>query len=505
MRSQKPEQASAGADLTTVRLSLERIVKRYGALCAVDGVSLQAAAGRLHMVVGENGAGKSTLLRVAAGLVRADAGEVRVDGAPLRPHTVREAISRGVGLVEQHFALVDSFDALENVMLGAEPLASFGRLDRRVARERAERVSAELGVSLPWEARTDSLAVGDRQRLEIVRVLCREARTLLLDEPTAVLTTAEGKALYASLRRLVERGHAVIVVTHRLDEVRDHADEVTVLRRGRRVSHRANVGGDASLLEAVARDAMGEAQELRLEARRRNVGAPLLELHDVHRAPTLRGVTLTVRAGEIVGIAGVEGNGQRQLVRVACGLEAPDRGRVESAGVAVVHEDRERDGLALDASVRDNVLLGELREFSRRGLVDRAAVDREARRRLEILGVDAPDRDLVARALSGGNRQKTVVVRALGRLPRAPVLVLAQPTRSVDVTSARAIHAEIAGAADRGHAVLLLSADLGELRRLCHRVLVLAKGRIAAEFAPEASDVAIGEAMLGVSPAGAQP
>ena len=501
-RTPLPPNVGSGA---APALILDRIDKRFGAVRAVESVSLEARAGRLHMVVGENGAGKSTLLRVAAGLVLPDGGEVRIDGAPLRPHTAAEAILRGVGLVEQHFALVDSFDVLENVMLGGEPLRSLGRLDRRSARERAERVASELGVTLPWGDRTESLTIGDRQRLEIVRVLTRRARTLLLDEPTAVLTAGEAKTLYASLRRLVSAGHAVVVVTHRLDEVVDHADEVSVLRRGRLISHRPVVERDTSFLEAVARDAMGDAQAPRLKGGRRDLGPPRLELRDVHRAPTLHGVTLTVRAGEIVGIAGVDGNGQRQLVRVASGLEPADRGSVVAARAAVVHEDREREGLVMDAPVRDNLVLGELGFFSRHGMVDAAALDREARRRLEILRLETVDPSAPVRSLSGGNRQKVVVARALGRLPQAPLLVLSQPTRGVDRGSAGAIHAEIAAAADAGHAVLVVSADLAELRAMCDRLLVMAKGRIVAEFAPDASDLVIGEAMLGASGAAARP
>jgi simple sugar transport system ATP-binding protein len=483
----------------TPLLALEKLDKRYGPVHAVAGVSLAFEAGRLHAVVGENGAGKSTLLKMAAGVVAPDDGAVLVDGVSLEPHTAREAIRRGVGMVQQHFALVGVLSALENVMLGAEPVRAMGRLDVEAARARALAVAREMGVSLPWDAPVESLGVGDRQRLEIVRTLVRDARVVILDEPTAVLTPGEAHALYATLRRLTAAGRAVVVVTHHLDEVRDHADTVSVVRRGRLVSTRAMERRDAETMHAITRDIMGEEPPPPLERRAREVGQVALEVRDLRRGRALRGVSLSARAGEIVGVAGVEGNGQRELVRVLSGLEPADAGTVSplSDAIVVVHEDRHADGLVLGASVRDNLVLGELQSFSRHGFIDRAAVEREARGRLERGRVVPSDLDVAARALSGGNQQKVVVARAAARVARAKVLVLAQPTRGVDLGAARAIHAEIARAADAGRAVLLVSADLGELRALCDRILVMARGRIAAELPPDAPDARMGEAMLG--------
>jgi len=480
-------------------LSLDRLDKRYGAVHAVTGVSLAFEAGKIHAVVGENGAGKSTLLKMAAGVVAPDAGEVRVGGEVLAPHTAAEAIRRGVGMVQQHFALVGVLSAIDNVMLGAEPVNALGRLDVARARARADAVAREMGVSLPWDAPAETLGVGDRQRLEIVRTLVREARVVILDEPTAVLTAGEVSQLYATLRRLAEGGRAVIVVTHRLDEVRDHADEVTVLRHGKRVSTRIMQRGEAGvdLLRDVTRDIMGEEPPPALERRRREPGEVRLEMKDVHLGRALRGVTLRVRAGEIVGIAGVEGNGQRELVRVLAGLDAPDAGEVRCDAAAVVHEDRHAEGLVLAATVRDNLVLGELARFTRHGLVDAVALEREARARLDRGGVVPPDLDALAVALSGGNQQKIVIARAVGRSDRVSVFVFAQPTRGVDLGAARAIHGEMARAAETGKAVLLVSADLAELRALCDRILVLARGRVVAELPPDAPERVVGEAMLG--------
>jgi simple sugar transport system ATP-binding protein len=438
--------------------------------------------------VGENGAGKTTLLRIAAGRLAPDEGTRRAEGVT-------------VSMVEQHFALAGALTALDNVMLGAEPVRAFGRLDRAAARARAEQSAREIGAEVHWDARVESLGVGDRQRLEIVRALVRDARVVILDEPTAALTPGESRRLYATLRRLADSGRAVVVVTHRLDEVRENADQVSVLRRGRLVSSRALEARDAATLRAIAREVMGGDEPARTPSTPRRVGEVRIELRQAWRAPGLRGATLTVRAGEIVGIAGVDGNGQRELVRVLAGLERLDAGELHHEGVAVVHEDREAEGLVLDASVRDNLVLGELANFTRFGLVDRRALEREATARIERGGVMPRDLDLAAGALSGGNQQKVIVARALARAPRVTGIAFAQPTRGIDPAAAIAIHDAIVRAAADGKAILVLSADLDELRALCDRILVLARGRIEADLPPDAPDARFGEAMLGATPA----
>ncbi|HEY1695864.1 MAG TPA: ATP-binding cassette domain-containing protein [Polyangiaceae bacterium] len=485
-------------------LALDRLDKRYGAVHAVKEVTLAFEAGAIHAVVGENGAGKSTLLKMAAGLVVPDGGEVRVAGERLAPHTARAAIARGVGMVQQHFALVGVLSAVENVMLGAEPVDGLGRLDVAKARAAAEGVAREMGVELPWDAPAETLGVGDRQRLEIVRTLVRQARVVILDEPTAVLTPGEATQLYGTLRRLAEAGRAVVVVTHRLDEVRDFADVASVMRRGALVSSGPVKRGDAAALAAITRDIMGQEPPPALERSEPARGDVRLAMKDVRLGRALRGVTLEVRGGEIVGVAGVEGNGQRELVRVIAGLEAPDGGELRCEAAAVVHEDRHAEGLVLAASVRDNLVLGELARFTTYGIVDAGALEKEARARLEGARVVPPDLDVQVSALSGGNQQKIVVARAVARAfaGRVSVLVFAQPTRGVDLGAARAIHAEIARAAAAGNAVLVVSADLGELRTLCDRLLVLRRGAIVAELAPDAPEARIGEAMLGTEPQG---
>jgi ABC-type uncharacterized transport system ATPase subunit len=493
-------------------LAAHDVDKRFGEVHAVDRATLSIEPGRIHAVVGENGAGKSTLLKIMAGIASPDAGSVTIDGRRLAPHSPAEAIRRGVGMVQQHFALVDVFTALENVVLGAEPVGPLGRLDLAAARARVAAVSRELGAELPLDVPVSSLGVGDRQRLEITRALVRDARVVILDEPTAVLTPGEADALYATLRRLADGGRAIVVVTHKLDEVRDHADVVTVMRKGRVVTTRAMTRGENEVRE-LAEAIMGSAAVSpapRVGADAGGAGGAgdaggdaevVIALADLRLGLALRGLTLSVRAGEVVGVAGVEGNGQREMVRVLAGLDAPDAGEVRPppAAIAVVHEDRQLEGLVLDASVRDNAVLGELARFTRRGLLDLEAVDAEARARVER-SFAPPDLERPARTLSGGNQQKIVIARAVARVEQgARALVLAHPTRGVDVGAARAIHAEIVAAAGRGAAVLVVSSDLAELRALSHRICVVARGRVAAELPATASDQEIGAAMLGTA------
>jgi simple sugar transport system ATP-binding protein len=486
-------------------LALEHVDKRFGAVHAVRDVSIEFESGCIHALLGENGAGKSTLLRMAAGLLRPDAGVVRFDGAPLAPGGKRAG--RGAGgavataIVQQQFALVGALTALDNFVLGAEPCDVFGRIDRRAARERAERAAAEIGADVAWDERVDRFSMGERQRLEVVRAVGRDARVLLLDEPTSVLAPGEGASLYALLRRLAASGRAVGVVTHRLDEVRDHADRVTVLRQGQRVATRSLDRGDEAQVRAIAREAMGDdafSAEPRRAARPVRAGtAPVVDLRAVTLRRELRGLTLSVNAGEVVGVAGVDGNGQEALVRVVAGVERPDGGELRTGRVAAVFADRDREGLVGDASVGDNLVLGELARFSRFGVLARGALAAEALARLDRAAIVPPDAAALARALSGGNRQKVVVERALARADRVDALVLAQPAQGLDAASARRIDAAIARLADQGKAVLVVSADLRELRRLCDRIVVIARGAIVAELPPDAPDARFGEAMLG--------
>ena len=486
-------------------LECRGIAKRFESVQAVAGASLEARPGQIHAVVGENGAGKSTLLKVAAGLIAANEGQVLLDGRELSPHTPREALRRGVAMVQQHFALVEVFTALENVVLGAEPALRFGRLDVARARDKVLAIARELGAEMPLDAPVYTLGVGDRQRVEIARALFRDAEVIILDEPTSVLAPQEADALYAALRRLAERGRTIVVVTHKLDEVRAHADVVTAMRRGKVVRHDVRSPDHPLDIEALADAIMGDDKPPPVVRPARELGEPVLSASNVVLGRALSGIALEVRAREIVGVAGVEGNGQRELVEVLAGLDRPDSGQVTVKGgvASVVHEDRHEQGLVLDATVRDNLLLGELGRFTHLGVLDTRRVEEAAREREEQGGVRPPDLDLPARALSGGNQQKVVTVRAVSR--RASLLVLSHPTRGVDLGAARVIHAQVLEAARQGAGVLVVSADLSELRTLCDRILVMRRGQFVASFEPSASDATIGAAMLGRDADAARP
>lgn len=488
------------------------VAKAYGDCVAVQSATVAFAPGRIHAVVGENGAGKSTLLGMVAGLVLPDRGSVTVTGSALAPHTAAEAIRRGIGMVAQHFQLIEALTALENVVLGAER-TRFGILDDAAARARLREVAGSVDLDVAPDALVADLDVGARQRLEIARVLFRDARVVILDEPTAVLTPQEASVLYRRLRALAEGGRAIVVVTHKLDEVLDHADVATVMRRGEVVAEHT-IARDlapserAELRAALTRDVMGATNAAAPGARPEPGSTAVLALEDV-RAPRLGPLSFSVRAGEIVGIAGIEGNGQRELFAVLAGLTSAT-GKIEAqGGISVLHGDRHEEGLVLDASLEDNVLLGELPRFARGPLLDVRAVAAAADARLAASGATPRTRTATARSLSGGNQQKIVVERALARTVAAggdaAVLCVAHPTRGVDVGAQAAIHARLIAAARAGCGVVVASSDLDELRELSHRILVLVDGKIAAEVSATADNETLGARMLGREATGAAP
>ena len=496
-------------------VTMRDVVKTFGSSRALDGASLELFSGRVHAIVGENGAGKSTLLKIAAGTVVADSGVVRVAGSALSPATPREATRRGVGMVHQHFMLVSTLTGLENLALGAEPTKS-GLLDLGPLATRVSAVLASLGLELRLDVAAEQLSVGERQRLEIARVLVRGARVVILDEPTALLAPSEARAVLSLARRLAADGAAVAIVTHHLDEVAEHADEVTVLRRGRVIAH--HPPGDAAVHDAraLSREALGEAPfvtnrrtteldpaaiALSLEAFAVSAG------DDVGVA--LEPLDLRVARGEIVGVAGVEGNGQRALELALAGL-VPSRGRVSIAGVdvsradvrarrahglAFIPSDRHEHGVAETLTAADVLRLGALSEVARGGRIDERALENAYADAVRAFDVRPADPAITAGALSGGNQQKVVVAR---ELRGAPACVLAgQPTRGVDARAATTIRNALVALAARGTAVLLVSSDLDELRAISDRIVVLRGGRLVAELSHEASNDVIGAAMLG--------
>jgi simple sugar transport system ATP-binding protein len=483
-------------------LELREVTKRYPGVLANDRVSLRVEPGTVHALVGENGAGKSTLAHVAYGMVAPDSGEVRIGGAPLGRGGPAEAMALGLGMVHQHFMLVPTLTVAENVVLGREPRK--GAWFDRAAAERRVAVTAErFGLRLDPSARVESLSVGELQRVEIVKVLDRGARTLILDEPTAVLTPQEVEDLFRILRGLVAEGHSVLLISHRLPEVLSLAETITVMRDGRVVGEvRAREASEAGLARLIV------GRDLVPVSRRRPAppGDVVLSLEVVTTRggrSALHDVSLGVRAGEVLGVAGVEGNGQRALVHAILGLEPLVAGRIlllgrdlaplgtaerRGLGLGCVPEDRLGEGLVPELRLDENLVLGAQRDpaLGRGPWLDPARLRAHAMALLERYDVRPARPELAAAALSGGNQQKLVMARELSRDPQ--LLVLAQPTRGVDVGGIEFIHARILEARDAGRAVLLVSADLNEVLALADRIAVLFEGRIVGTLPVEQAD-----------------
>lgn len=505
------------------------ITKRFGALVANDDISLTVRGGEVHALLGENGAGKSTLTRILYGLSQPDSGELRITGAPVRIASPREARAWGIGVVTQEFSLVGPMTVTENVMLSS---AGLGSVDRRAARAAVQATAARIGVHVDPDARIESLSVGERQRVEIIKALHHDCRVLILDEPTAVLVPQDVDALFASVRRLCADGLGVVFISHKLREVIAIADRVTVLRRGRLVATKPITGLDPARIAAlmVGRDeadgddvpvdvaAIGAPEAIQPEPIDSPAGAPppaapAFEVRqltlDVDGVRRLDGVSVRVGHAEIVGVAGVSGNGQTELVSVICATTAPTSGTVHvggddvttadpvgriRAGLGRITEDR-RGSVVPGLSVEQNLVLEDLDRFRRFGLMRRGGVRQHARRLIEAYDIRADAADPIG-GLSGGNLQKVLLARALARNPRA--LVVSQPTRGLDVGSCAYVHDRLRALRADGGGVLLVSEDLDELLTLSDRIVVLFAGRIIGELdRAEATVASIGMLMTG--------
>jgi general nucleoside transport system ATP-binding protein len=515
-------------DVTTTALQLQDITRRFGQTLALDGASFALRPGSVHALLGENGAGKTTLMRVAFGMVAPDAGHVRVDGVERRFASPADAMRAGLGMVHQHFALVAAMTVAENVALGGR-----GRFDHVAAAARVREIGARTGLLLDPDALAGDLGVGAQQRLEIVKALAREARVLVLDEPTAVLAPAEARELLGWVRAFASAGGAAVLITHKLREALAVADDVTVLRRGRTVlAARAGDETEASLAAAMlgeqpspdavaiahgvaGRGADGIADEVprpggpprvQSAADRANDRHPAsaqvvlrardLVVRDGRGVARVQGASLEVRAGEIVGVAAVEGAGQHELLRALAGRLAPTSGTVERPDVVgFVPEDRHRDAAILDFTLAENVALAEAGRA--RGWMDWVARRRATAALLDAHDVRASGPDAPLRALSGGNQQKLVLARelaALGERGRARALVVENPTRGLDIRAAADVAARLRAARDAGVAVVVHAADLDEVLALADRVVVVHEGRV--HEVPKDRE-AVGRAMLG--------
>jgi simple sugar transport system ATP-binding protein len=494
-------------------IQLKDITKRFGSVLANDHINITVAPGTIHAVVGENGAGKSTAMRIAYGFYTADSGEILINGQARSIQRPLDAIALGIGMVHQHFMLIDTMTVAENIVLGAEagPAGSTGtrlrrgygpalwtRLDLDDAVSRIQKLSADFKLSVDPNALVEDLSVGQQQRVELLKALYRNAQLLILDEPTAVLTPQEVDEFFAILRKMREQGKTIVIITHKLAEVLSISDDVTVMRDGRVVGRVKTKETNAAEL---ARLMVGRDVLLHVEKPPAKPGDVVLRVREFSVGKAVKHVTFDVRAGEIVGIAGVEGNGQRELVEAIAGLVDPSlvsgeltlngqpltgldvRGRRER-GIAHIPEDRHRRGLLLEFGLDENAILG----VHHRAPVTAGVMvnEREVQRRtadiIQRFDVRPPNPELPARALSGGNQQKLIIGREFELPPT--LLLVSQPTRGVDIGAIEFIHRKLVALRDSGCAVLLVSAELEEVMSLSDRLLVIHNGRIAGEVNP---------------------
>ena len=500
-------------------VSLREITRRCGNVVANDRVSLELVPGQVHAIVGENGAGKSTLMKVLYGLLQPDSGEILMDGRPVRLPNPEAAMRLGLGMVHQHFMLVDTLTVTENVVLGREPLEGLGAFDRAKAQADVAALAKRYSLPVDPRARISQLSVGAQQRVEILKALFRGARVLILDEPTAVLTPQEVDERFVVLRALQRDGVSIVLITHKLGEVNALADVVTVMRGGR-------VVGGGRVVD-LSTDQISELMVGRVLAplRQRAARAPgesllateSLEVNDERGLRAVRGVSFDVRAGEIVGLAGIDGNGQHELLEALAGLCAPHAGTIaigasvlaghsarmhREAGLANIPSDRHKRGLVPDMTLAENLVLGRQREASHGPWLGGPTLEARARAPLAEYDVRPPDPRGIAGALSGGNQQKLIAARELGEraagAPRVRAILAAHPTRGVDLGAIEFLHGQLLAARDAGCAVLLVSCELSEVLALSDRILVMYEGRIVHETTPSATNErTLGQYMTG--------
>jgi len=504
----------------TEAIRMDGVEKSFGSVKANRGASLEVMKGEIHALVGENGAGKSTLMRILGGLMKPDAGKVEVFGKDVTGWSTSEAISAGIGIVHQHFMLVPTLTVAENLVLGCEPKTRFVMMNYARAADDVRELSNSTGLVIAPDRLVSDLSVGEAQRVEILKVLFRGAKILVLDEPTAVLSPPEVRELWAVLRRLRDNGDTIVLITHRLDEVVELSDTITVMRAGQTVARLKTSQTNPS---EIARLMVGREVSLsagkrvqpttRPESPRPNQGLEVrnLAVMGSRGIRVVDGVSFSVKPGEILGIAGVEGNGQTELIEAIAGLRTVFAGDVlidgldvtrrsvarrHDAGLSHIPEDRHRRGLILEYTVGDNLILGLERAFSKRGIIDRDQVMDNAQREISSFDIRPPNPVLAARALSGGNQQKVVVAREMGR--DFSVLLASQPTRGVDVGAIEFIHQQLLDARAREKAILLVSAELNEVLALSDRIAVMYRGKFAVVMpSSEATEESLGEYMIG--------
>jgi simple sugar transport system ATP-binding protein len=501
------------ASATAPVLELRGITKQFPGVLANDSVDFELVPGEVHALLGENGAGKSTLMNIVYGLYKPDEGEIRLKGKRVNFSSSKDAIQAGIGMVHQHFMLIPVMTVAENIILAVEP-THVGLLDQDAAENRVKELADSFNFHIDPHAKIENIGVGQQQRVEILKALYRKADVLILDEPTAVLTPQEAEELAGILRTLKDEGMAIIFISHKLNEVLDIADRVTVLRRGKMIE---TVPVEGATREGLARLMVGREVLLRVDKTPGQPKEPLLTVEnltvlDDRSLEAVKDVSFQVRAGEIVGIAGVDGNGQSELIDAVTGLRSSTTGRVVvgdkeitnegarealDAGLGHIPEDRHRRGLVLDFTLAENIALHDYKQppDSRLGWLYPKRLIARARRLLEAFDVRGGGPVTRASALSGGNQQKVVVAREVERDPR--VLLAAQPTRGLDVGAIEFVHRRLIEERDEGRAVLLVSLELEEILSLSDRILVIYEGRIVGEYGPDVSAEELGIAMTG--------
>lgn len=494
-----------------MQVDLSGVTARFGTLTAVDNVSLHFSPGEIHAVVGENGAGKSTVMNVLFGLIKPAVGTIAIDGAEMKWRNPQDAIARGLGMVHQHFMLQDSMSVLENIVLCSEPVSNLGFVKFNTARARLREIAETYGIGVNPDKRIADLSVTERQIVEILKVLYRDAALLILDEPTAVLTPQEAASLFQILRNFRASGKSIALITHKLDEVMEIADRVSVMRAGKLISTKPI--GETSKAE-IARGIIGGELPASLTRATQAVGEVVLAVDGLQArgvGKTAGPVSFDVRRGEIVGIAGISGNGQTQIIEALVGLRATtggqasllgqtlrglDVGARRALGMSYIPADRQRVGLALEAKVSENAAIGRegTKAFRNWLFIKRAAMTSFARELIESYHIKVAGPNARSSSMSGGNKQKLIVGRELSR--GTPLIIAENPTWGVDIGAIDFIHRELIRMRDAGHAILLVSTELDEVLALSDRILVLYEGQIAGEFAAADADrLAIGELM----------
>jgi len=498
-----------------MKLELRNITKKFGTLVANDNISLTLEPGEIHSLLGENGAGKSTLMNVLYGLLQPDEGQILIDGKEVKFSGPGDAMAAGIGMVHQHFMLIPVFTVAENVVLGHEPTGKIGNLDLNAARKLVKEISDRFGFDIDPDAKVQDLPVGAQQRVEIIKSLARNAKALVLDEPTAVLTPQETDELMDIMRGLAKSGTSIIFITHKLREVQQVADRITVIRQGKVVASptpKASASELASLM-------VGREVDLDVKRKPAKVGAETLVIRDLtvlddRQHQMVDGVTFSVHDGEVLAIAGVQGNGQTELAEAILGLRKIHSGSIQvagrdltkstvrevlEAGLGYIPEDRKKDGLVSEFSIAENLMLdGSFgKPFAKGVQIDFAKRDEIADKLIEEFDIRTPSAQTLAKQLSGGNQQKVVVARELGR--ELKVLVASQPTRGVDVGSIEFIHEQIIAARDSGKSVLIISTELDEVLALADRIAVMYRGKIVGIVDSKTTREKLGKMMAGIA------